>query len=223
MDDVQALLNRPKFYYNIDGVGELAVGVMGMGYLLLFWLQVHSPLHSFWNKLYPLVIYVALMSLGLHYGTKAVKQRITYPRTGFVSYKKSMAFWPAVFSITVASVTAFGFLTLLRHGVDSTTPACLIGGLFFAVCYGYGMARAVSWKWLVAWGIVLAAVVVAFLPGRILVSLTGDSWTARYFDAKLVGAFLLYWMALSMLLLISGGISFFLYLRHTQAPAQDGE
>ena len=50
MQQVQALLNRPRAYYNIDGIGEISIGLMSLGFLSLFWMQIHSSLHSFWNQ-----------------------------------------------------------------------------------------------------------------------------------------------------------------------------
>lgn len=48
MDQVQNLLGRPKEYYNVDGVGELSIGFMCLGFALLGWLQLHAPRGSAW-------------------------------------------------------------------------------------------------------------------------------------------------------------------------------
>lgn len=46
-----AFVTRPLAYNNIDGVGELGMGVMLLGYALLGWLQLHSPNNSVWNRM----------------------------------------------------------------------------------------------------------------------------------------------------------------------------
>lgn len=49
---IDALTTRPKAYYNIDGVGELGIGFMMLGYGLLAWLQSHSPKTGIANSMY---------------------------------------------------------------------------------------------------------------------------------------------------------------------------
>jgi hypothetical protein len=49
MDQLESLLNRPKAYYNIDGVGELAMGFMCLAGSLLAWLQANAPKDSVWR------------------------------------------------------------------------------------------------------------------------------------------------------------------------------
>src|SRR5260370_33058160 len=85
MDQVGTLLNRPKFYNNIDGLVELGASVMFLGFALVLRLLMHSPADSVWHRI-SWFAFVGLLLL-IHYGTKAVKTRITYPRTGFVAYR----------------------------------------------------------------------------------------------------------------------------------------
>ena len=86
MDPIGNLLDRPRLYYNIDGLGELGGGVMCLGSALLLWLLMHSPADSAWHQI-PVFVFIGLALL-IRYGTKAVKTRITYPRTGFVEYRR---------------------------------------------------------------------------------------------------------------------------------------
>ena len=85
MDPVESLLKRPKAYNNIDGTGELGMGFMCLGYALILWLQLNTPKDSIWNQMYVLFIWVGLMVAMIHFGTRAIKNHITYPRTGFVA------------------------------------------------------------------------------------------------------------------------------------------
>jgi hypothetical protein len=160
MDRIGSLLDRPKQYYNIDGVGELGVGFMLLGFSLIVWMQVHAPEHSVWNQMYTLFLYVGLMVAIIHYGSKAIKTHITYPRTGFVEYR-----------------------TRDRIGIPLL------------------VSRA--------------------LPADLVGALAKGSWITPRFPARLVGAVQLTITFYGTVFLISGGMSFWLYLHHTQAPARE--
>lgn len=68
----------------------------------------------------------------------------------------------------------------------------------------------------------VASLAIAFLPADVLGALGSDPSEAAD-RARLGGIILLSLMADGILLLISGGISFWLYLCHTQAPAREGQ
>ena len=93
------------------------------------------------------------------------------------------------------------------------TPASLIG-LLFAATYAYGFARTVRWKLAVAGVVALGSVAIAMLPPDLVGALANHSWA---------GAFMLIMTLYGAVLSISGGISFWLYLRHTEAPAQEAQ
>ena len=217
MDQLESLLNRPKAYYNIDGVGELGTGFMCLGYALLQWMQVHAPQDSVWHSMWMFLIYVALMGSIIHYGSKAIKKHITYPRTGFVEYRKRDTHWrPMIFGFIVSAALSAGLVLGLRRHWHMTTPVSLIG-LLFAATYAHGIARTVRWKWAVVWVVALGSVAIAVLPADV-VGAVGGGTSATY-----RGAFLLTMMLYGAVLLVSGGISFWLYLRHTEAPVQEAQ
>jgi hypothetical protein len=228
MERIESLLEKPKFYNNIDGVGELGMGCMILGYALLMWLQAHAPGGSLWHKVYVVLPLIFLMVSIIDRGSKAIKKRITYPRTGFVEYKKREMVWPAAIAFVTSALVAIGlgFAARSHWGIgshwDLTTPAALFG-LLFAAVYAYGVARAVRWKWAVVGAIAICSVVIAMLPAD-LVGKLADSGQVG-FSAATVGAWLLSVLVYGVILLVSGGISFWLYLRHTQppTPARVGE
>ena len=214
MEQIESLLNRPKAYYNIDGVGELAMGFMCLGYGLLMWLQANAPKDSVWHGMPAFIIYFGLMCLILHYGPKAIKKHITYPRTGFVQYRARDTRWrPMILGAVVAAAMTAGLAVALRRHWNLTTPASLIG-LLFAASYAYRIARTVRWKWAVVWVVALGSVAIAVLPADLVGALADHSWQ---------GAFMLIMMLYGAVLLVSGGISFWLYLRHTEAPAPEAQ
>jgi hypothetical protein len=215
MEQIESLLNRPKAYYNIDGVGELAMGFMCLAYSLLGWLQANAPKDSVWHGMPAFIIYFGLMCLILHFGPKAIKKHITYPRTGFVEYRKRDTVWrPMILGAAVSAAMSVGLMVGLRRHWNMTTPVSLIG-LLFAAGYAYRIARTVRWKWAVAGVVALGSVVIAVLPADVVAALAGHS--------PVRGAFLLTFMLYGAVLLISGGISFWLYLHHTEAPAPEAQ
>jgi hypothetical protein len=70
---------------------------------------------------------------------------------------------------------------------------------------------------------VAGAVVIAALPAGIVAALANHTSLASAMPATALGAFWLTIVVYGAVLMISGSISFWLYLRHTQAPAQEGQ
>ena len=218
MDQIGDLLDRPRLYYNIDGLGELGGSVTCLGFAVLLWLLIHSPADSVWHRI-SFFAFVALMLL-IHYGTKAVKTRITYPRTGFVEYRRQQQ--TAAIAAALGALAAAGLGVVFRRHWDISMLASL-AGLVFAAAYGYHFARAVRWKWVIAGAMAAASLAIAFLPADVLGALGSDSSAAHPDRAKLGGTILISLMVYGTMLLISGGISLWLYLRHMPVPAQEGQ
>lgn len=200
MEDIKKLLSRPRAYYNIDGVGELGLGFLMLSGALLGWLQTHTPREAVWHQVYMLFIYMGLVCSIIHYGSRAIKERLTYPRTGFVQYEKRNRLWAMALSGGVAGATAALVVVLRPHG--SAIMGWLFGPLI-AGGYAYRVAREVRWKWMVVLAMALGLLAIARLPATAL----GPFWLT----------FALY----GILLLISGGVSLLLYVRNTEPPAQD--
>ena len=223
MDRIGSLLDRPKSYYNIDGVGELGIGFMLLCFALLQWLQIGSPVDSRWNRPYMLFIWMGLMCSIIHYGSRAIKQRITYPRTGFVEYRKRDTLWrPLLIGFVFSSLAAIGLVTAIRSHWDLTTPAAL-GGLILAAAYARGFTGTVRWKWVMVCAMVIGSLVIAMLPADLVAAPANGSWLTATVPARIVGACFYSIVLYGAIFLISGGISFWLYLRHTQAPAQEAQ
>ena len=140
-DQIGSMLERPKIYNNIDGVGELGGGVMCLGFAFILWLMMHWPADSIWHQI-SLFAFIRLMLL-IRYSTKAVKTRITYPRTGFVEYQRR---WHTrAIAAALGALVAAGLAVGFRRQWDMPMLASLTGLVFAAVC-GYTYARTVRWK-----------------------------------------------------------------------------
>lgn len=198
----QEIARRPLAYYNIDGVGELGLGLLFSGTTILEWLHPHLSM-----------IYFGILLAIVHYGGKAIKERITYRRTGFVDYRKWETVWrPALLAAVMPPLLVLALLIAHRLHWKITTPAALYG-LFFAAGYAWGVVIwRVPWKWVVAALMTAGSLAIAFLPEDLIVPVVGRS---------MLGPFQLTFLLCGTLLLISGGITFWYYLRHTHPPAQE--
>ena len=220
MNQIQSLLERPKLYYNVDGVGELGMGFMCLGYALLAWLQLHAPQDSAWHKMYTFVISVAVMISIIHYGSKAIKTRITYRRTGFVDYRPRDKYWiPMAAGAGFSALLWVGLHLAVRRHWEMQTPAALVG-LAFAAMY-VRLARTVRWKWAALCVVVAGVVGIAALPADLVETFANHTSLTSAIPAKAVGAYWLTFVVGGTVMMISGGISFCLYLRHTQPPEQE--
>ncbi len=229
MDQVERMMQRPKLYYNIDGVGELGMGFMLLCLALLQWISNHSPAGSFWHRYGAFVWFMVLFAV-IHYGSKAIKKHITYPRTGFVEYRRQKTRWWLAFTLGgVTAVPIWGLALVVRsHSELSgsywgiTTPAVLIGFVFVAA-YGYGIARSVCWKWAVAGVMAICSITIAMLPAGVVAAIAGSSSAVATLDERSSGACLLTITIYGAIFLISGGTSFVLYLWHTQPAVETAE
>jgi len=103
-----------------------------------------------------------------------------------------------------------------------TTPVALIG-LVIVVFYVLHIARAVRWKWAVAAAMAISSITIAMLPAGVVAAVAGSTSAVATFDERSSGAWILAITVYGAIMLISGGISFVLYLRHTQPAAETAE
>lgn len=213
---IDELKNRPKFYYNIDGVAELGMGFMMLGWGLIGWLQVRTPADTIWHRMS--LIYLGAVLAIIHYGTKAIKEHITYPRTGYVEYRKRDTRWrPGIAAAVIGALIPIALVGARRSHWDLTKFVSLFG-LLLTAAYARGVAGwAVRWKWAVVWLMAAGALAIPALPANLV---TDAAIHSRSFAInKMVGTLYLLALFYGVLMLVSGGISLWLYIRHTEAPA----
>jgi len=226
MDQVERLMKRPILYNNIDGVGEFGLGFMFLGSALLQWLPIHA---SWWHRYGSFLGFLMLIA-AIHYGVKAIKTRITYPRTGFVEYRKRETVWrPMILGAGVSILIGIGLVLAARthSGIGHshwglTTPVAL-AGLVIANSYAYGIARSVLWKWAVPVAMAICSVAIVMLPESAIRAMVENTSVAVTAHEWIFGALQLTFALYGAILLISGTISFGLYLRHSQPTAETAE
>ena len=220
MNDLETTIReqrkRLKRYDNIDGTGEMLFGCMMLGLLLAVVLRWQFPPNSYWTG-FPGTLLALLVPaygvLGLaRWGVKTIKNRITYRRTGYVlprRDKKAVALGLVYALVLSAAVSAVVFL-LLRFGMRHNAvnlPRLLIMISYVAAYVFYAKMTTPEHKWKMWFAALMALVAVA-------ASFSG--WTTEVL-------FLVTLPVFGVIGIVSGLITLWLFVRHTQPAAQDDE
>lgn len=219
-DRLQDYLKRPKRYENIDGTGEMCMGLMALGFVLVGYLQAAIPKHSMWGHGLPsmllfYLILIAVMGLGSVL-QKTIKKHITWPRTGYVAYgpdpKALRKNRSKIVLLGVVVGLVFGFIAVRLYelvegqlGLFRLDRFVYIG--FWAPVYAFWIVRmgpAHRWKWLI---FLVQAVGLIVLCLKVPGGLIALSRPVMLF----VG---LTW-------LLSGAATLVSYLRHTPRPVEE--
>jgi hypothetical protein len=214
-NDLQAYVDRPDRYANIDGTGEMIFGLMVLGFALAGYLEASLPGDaSRWMRV--AVIYASLiLALGIAFWLRRViKKRITSPRTGYVAYPRSGKSWwvgkrkPLV---TLAFVWSLAFVVGIaqwRHLMSIGNPRVVGLTAFSVVMYGcwvFRMGKEHWWKWLVWLFMILGVLMALMVPGDF------NNW-----DRPPV-------LFMGLLWLGSGAATLYSYIHHTKPAAPETE
>jgi hypothetical protein len=216
-NEIQDQMGRPKRYENIDGTSEISMGLMILGFALLGYLQAALPPHSIWRNggaslLFMYGVIVPALALG-YWSRKAIKSRITWPRTGYVAYRRDGARWRASMAATflgAGALAAFlAFLAMYAVWRHAAGVPQVVSSVILVASYGYFVFRMGGqhpWKWLVL--VLIAAGLAAInlaVPGNLI------EWSRP--AALFTG---LAWLG-------SGTATLGSYIRHTQPPPQEAQ
>ncbi|HTV39293.1 MAG TPA: hypothetical protein VMF08_01850 [Candidatus Sulfotelmatobacter sp.] len=155
---------RPKRYQNIDGTGEMVVGLTVLGVALAGYLEALLPKNSTtWMRV--AVVFASLaVAVCIAYGTRrAIKGYITWPRTGYVAFPRHGKSWwvKAIIVRIIALIFAVGLAYLIksRHiylnwnlSPTEWNPRVIILIVVSVAAYPIWIARmggGYRWKWLV--------------------------------------------------------------------------
>ena len=232
-----------KRYDNIDGTGEMLMGLMCLAFGLLSYLQSILPKDSIWSRnffcmlLFMYAVLVLVMGPGYWVG-KIVKQRITFPRTGYVAghslwrlmlapkgasadaapgVPTRKALWQTVLAIGLLSaIVAAGFAYWLafekRHLGAMTWPV----GAGYVGYLGFWVPLYAFWVWRMGpehrwkWLVLLLMGL-----GLLVIGLVGPGNIVE--GARPVMLFV------GFMWVISGLVTLFLYLRHTSPAAAEAQ
>lgn len=133
--DVNAVMQRTYRYFYADGIVELGVGglFLVVSLLLLLWnnFASGSPVNIFLALGLPIVVIGG--GFLLQRAVKAVKTRVTYPRTGFISYHerdKSLGRW-------VVPIGALLFVILYLFPLAQIFQMAMVEGSILFLVFGY--------------------------------------------------------------------------------------
>lgn len=207
--DYEAIRKHTQQYWYIDGISELGGGVtlflVGAFYLALELLPP-SPLRAVLTGFFQPVIILALI-FGTRYAVRKLKEKITYPRSGYVQYRERTSkrrWFVAVVSGAVAALTTIG-ITLVSDWV-SVAVIPVICGFFISLLEFYigSMIGVARFYWLAA---------IPLITG-ISLSLIGVS--DQMAIAVLLGITGLIWMVSGIFVLVA-------YLKRYPLPVEGGE
>ncbi len=213
-DELRNYISRPNRYENIDGTGEIFMGLMVLGFALAAYLETTLPQNSS-RWMHAIVLYGVLIPvLGLGFcSRRVIKKHITWPRTGYAAYPRyGKAWWIGIVAAIVISTVfsaGFAYLTLFarqHHSISLPRIGMLVavGGAYSI--WVFRMGKEHWWKWLVSLFMVLGLVTIALV-------VPGDYHKLGRPALSFVG---LVWLG-------SGVATLFSYIRHTKPPTPQAE
>ena len=127
--DLNDIARRPAQYWNIDGLPELTVGVLWMVWGGA-WLVGQTVPHDWRWTAYWLIVppALALGGVAATWATRRLKERVTFPRAGYVEWKRPdrrTRFFVATAAVVAASALALLVLTNHTGSVEQRAPAVI--------------------------------------------------------------------------------------------------
>ncbi len=204
--DIDQTIQRSRRYWYDDGLGEIAIGVVLMAVGALLLTEAFRLIPPGISALaLPVVVIGGWWLAGL--AVRAAKNRITYPRTGYVRYPRP-ARRPRRLVIAVGVGAAFAALAVVLALLAPaslawlpTSDGVLVGAFFVYMAYSAGLAR-----------FYLLGLVSVIAGLSTSLSGLGDSMGSG-----------VYFAATGAAIALSGVVVLALYLRSTRPPEGDPE
>ncbi len=194
MESITEYTKRAQRYSNIEGSGELSIGVLLLGLALFHYLDALVPENSIWSSRYTHLIGSLVLLLLVSWGLRVLKEKVTYRRTGYA--KQRRVAWTAVMAGILGCGVGLIVLYALNLFVGQTAIA-LCAGITMAVLYAFGTRLDRPWRW-------IAALAMAVVPFAVYTTLP-----VRHADKLSVAILGACW-------LVSGIATFCAYLRETE-------
>ncbi len=193
--NLDGIIRRTRGYFYQDGLVEMLLGVFFLIIGLLFQLWVTLQSGSLWNLFMAAGLPVLVIG-GVVYTQVAIrhlKERVTYPRTGFASYvKKQPARIRWLLSAAPLVLVILSILMPRWFSEMAWFEGALLGFVLFVIGAQIGL-----WRFYLLGGLIF------------LIGLVADAITS----GDLPGSALTF-SGSGLVLLISGAITFHRYLRH---------
>ncbi len=136
--DVDRLMRKTRQYWYEDGLAELLIGVFFLAVGLLLLADWTTPASAPWKWIYAPSFMLAAI-IGLLVGRRAItwlKERITYPRTGYVTYHRppqAARRRRAVIAGAIGAAVSLALVAILMYRQEFGRVAPLLLGLGVAL------------------------------------------------------------------------------------------
>jgi hypothetical protein len=199
--DLKEIAQRPKKYWNADGVPDLVMGAVlilwGAALALPAWLHLGE-----WNWLWVVMVFSSLAANAV---IKKLKQHFTFPRTGYVEWAPPSGVTKMVTAFLGAGVAA-AFVFLMRAAkvqgfMELLPPAfALLGAFMFLIIAIWH--KFPHYLWISALSLTLAIILIRN-------------------PMDLTNSFILLWLSLGACICLAGGVRLYAYLRRNPRQAED--
>ena len=204
-DQIDRVMQRAQRYWHIDGLTEITFAWLFLVLGIYFYISATLPQQTLLSTLIDSSLILIILA-GAFLANKLVnyvKQRVIYPRTGFVSYrqKSSANRWIALGLAGIIGAIVGASIDAAPASLD-WMPA--ITGFFLAIPLLILGFRSGSWRYYL---LCLVSLVV------------GLGLSAAGYGNTLGLSY--YYLLLSIAMFISGGLTFLNYLRSTTPPEKN--
>lgn len=205
--EIDTVIQRTQRYWYVDGLGEIAVGVMLLVFGLYYSLfgRVQDPTLQMVVALGQPVVFLLLWWLGGK-AVRSLKERLTYPRTGYVAMprKKKPLSRLIIAALTAAVVGGLvGLLQALSSGARMFIPVVVALMLALSVAL-------IAHRFALRRFYVLAAYTALLGPLAVFLPISESQQNVFIFSLFGFG-----WI-------VSGAVTLARYLASTQPPSEDG-
>jgi len=198
-ENINKIIRQTRRYWYEDGFAEIAIGLLFSFLGIGLYLQKMAANHFGWLMvvIFGLMIFTFSSSLIVKWIVTLLKQRITYPRTGYVEYipqQDNGGRW-----LVIAFSLGLAILTLIipdTFGGMGSIVGLLMGMIMAYLAYRSGMPR------------FMIASVLAIAVGILTTYLSLDD---------IIGTAIVF-SAVGISLLVSGLLTLITYLRETNPP-----
>ena len=201
-NNLDQTIKRTRQYWYVDGLAEIAFGGLCLFLGLYFFAKDSMPSGSTIGFVLDVGFVVLVVGYGVLAGRilKAVKMRLTYPRTGYVSYPHSKGKRRrTTFIIGMIIGALIGVTFATAPASLNWIPAInglLVGGAWLFLANKIGLPRFYA-----------MALLSALLGIGISIAGLGDMFGLA-----------VYYLVTSLIMLVFGGFTLYTYLRDTQPP-----
>lgn len=201
---LENIMKRPIRYWYEDGLGELITGMIFLfvgGYMLVQGLVENGLLQAIFGIL-SMIIIGGSPFIG-RYLIRKIKERVVYPRTGYVKYSVTVS-TGRIISIIIAALVTVGLVVMVAFFSEvlywlPLIEGVVVGGLLLYQASQIGMVR-----------LYIEVVASIILGAGISITEFGNT----------IGSGL-YFSSFGLVLLIAGGVALIRYLRRTSALSGD--